>query len=71
MTFDSVRRCDDQDALRKGCETLPENLQDTSGREGGGIPLYRTKLSGLPIDMVRMVEGIQISIRDSLGRHIA
>lgn len=37
IDFDTARKCDDQDALRKEFETLPSYLQDTSRRGGGGI----------------------------------
>ncbi|EAW10802.1 uncharacterized protein ACLA_052750 [Aspergillus clavatus NRRL 1] len=37
IDFDTARKCDDQDALRKELETLPAYLQDTSRRGGGGI----------------------------------
>ncbi|KAH2761566.1 hypothetical protein KXW10_000388 [Aspergillus fumigatus] len=37
IDFDTARKCDDQDALRKEFEALPGYLQDTSRRGGGGI----------------------------------
>lgn len=36
IDFDTARKCGDQDALSKEFEALPEYLQDTSRRGGGG-----------------------------------
>jgi predicted Ser/Thr protein kinase len=41
IDFNTAWKCDGQDALRKESKTLPNYLQDTSTRGGGGI-LYAT-----------------------------
>jgi predicted Ser/Thr protein kinase len=37
IDFDSARKCDDQDALLKELEHLPNSLEDLSRRGGGGL----------------------------------
>lgn len=37
IDFDSARKCDDRDALLKEFEHLPNSLEDSSHRGGGGL----------------------------------